>query len=79
MQLVEEAVDGGWIGHLARMSAQNSEIGSVYSPPTMQRSNVSQLASAPEDHVETVVEISHRENVLSCLQYHTLVCLTSCL
>jgi signal transduction histidine kinase len=65
MQLVEEAIDGGWIGHLARMSAQNSEIGSVYSPPTMQQhsDDVSQPASG--GYVETIVEIGYREKVCS--------------
>jgi hypothetical protein len=65
MQLVEEAIDGGWIGHLARMSAQNSEIGSVYSPPTMHQhsAEVSQLAS--KDYVETIIEIGYREKVCS--------------
>ena len=69
MQLVEEAIDGGWIGHLARMSAQNSEIGSVYSPPTMQQQ--SHHASQPTSSatsgadVETVIEIGYRKQVYS--------------
>lgn len=51
MQLVEEAVEGCWIGHRARMST--SEIGSVYSPPDKQG-----MSSPPGDtHVETVIDI----------------------
>lgn len=51
MQLVEEAVEGCWIGHRARMST--SEIGSVYSPPQRQA-----ISSQPGDtHVETVIDI----------------------
>jgi hypothetical protein len=71
MQLVEEAIDGGWIGHLARMSAQNSEIGSVYSPPTIQQqsNNTSQAVSGCG--VETIIEIGHRETV--CL-FHPYPC-----
>jgi hypothetical protein len=33
MQLIEEAVEGCWIGHRARLFSSASEIGSVYSPP----------------------------------------------
>ena len=34
MQLIEEAIDGCWIGHRAGMaSTEDSGIGSVYSPP----------------------------------------------
>ena len=52
MQLVEDAVDGCWIGHRARSAGMDdSAIGSVYSPPK-------------EDDgptiVETVVDIGHR-------------------
>lgn len=60
MQLVEEAVEGCWIGYRARMS--NSEIGSVYSPPmTHQLNQSSQLHS--REHVETVVEVDLRKMV----------------
>lgn len=63
MQLVEEAADGGWIGHRARMFAQNSEIGSVYSPPLDQQSKQDTTLPASADHVETVIEIGYRETV----------------
>jgi signal transduction histidine kinase len=52
MQLVEEAVEGSWIGHQARMSALESDIGSVYAPP--------KALGAASDHVETVVDIGRR-------------------
>ncbi|KAF5326874.1 hypothetical protein D9619_004376 [Psilocybe cf. subviscida] len=55
MQLVEEAVDGSWIGHCARIAiADESGIGSVYSPPKQDQG----LQRA--DHVETVVDIGYR-------------------
>lgn len=51
MQLVEEAVEGCWIGHRARMFT--SEIGSVYSPPDRQA-----MSSPPgENHVETIIDV----------------------
>ncbi|KAI0050450.1 hypothetical protein FA95DRAFT_1555569 [Auriscalpium vulgare] len=57
MQLVEEAVDGCWIGHRARTHAFNdSEIGSLYSPP-WQDPNSNKV----KKHVEIVVEIGDRE------------------
>ncbi len=51
MQLVEEATEGCWIGHRARMFT--SEIGSVYSPPKQD----------PQALVETVIDIGHSERV----------------
>lgn len=65
MQLVEEATDGCWIGHRARMSVQASEIGSVYAPPTEQQSagEISQLPA--DDFVETVIEVDFRNKVPS--------------
>lgn len=51
MQLVEEAVEGCWIGHRARLFT--SEIGSVYSPP--EKSGRPSLGR--DCHVETVVDI----------------------
>lgn len=54
MQLVEEAVEGCWIGHRARLPA-SSEIGSVYAPP----SQGSQLAFA-RTAVETVIDVGLR-------------------
>lgn len=64
MQLVEEAVEGSWIGHRARMSALNdSEIGSLYSPPKQDRAGT----KAPSKHVEIVVDIGARTEVRLCL------------
>lgn len=65
MQLVEEAVDGCWIGHHARTTGLGeSGIGSVYSPPT-------ELAGPSEPtsklHVETVVEIGFRKEVCNAI------------
>ena len=57
MQLVEEAVEGCWIGYRARASALgDSDIGSVYSPPRDSGSRSGQ-------HVETVVDIDLRTEV----------------
>ncbi|KAJ7106458.1 hypothetical protein C8R43DRAFT_1045557 [Mycena crocata] len=54
MQLVEEAVDGCWIGHRARTATMgDTGIGSVYSPP--------EDLSAAKQLVETVVEIGWRK------------------
>ena len=58
MQLVEEATEGCWIGHRARMFT--SEIGSVYSPPKADRS-VAVPANAK--WVETVIDIDHYDSV----------------
>lgn len=55
MQLVEEATEGCWIGHRARMFT--SEIGSVYSPPKQDRQALLQ-EPAPR-HVETVIDIGN--------------------
>lgn len=55
MQLVEEAVEGCWIGYRARLPAR-SEIGSVYAPP----SSGSQLAFA-RTSVETVIDVGLRD------------------
>ncbi|RDB26087.1 Hybrid signal transduction histidine kinase B [Hypsizygus marmoreus] len=52
MQLVEEAVDGCWIGHRARaVIMEDSGIGSVYSPPREDQSL---------NTVETVIDIGYR-------------------
>ncbi|KAF9237618.1 Fph type histidine kinase [Melanogaster broomeanus] len=68
-QLVEEAIDGSWIGHCARNSAYTgSEIGSVYAANLNQRA--SGIVAAPESsqHVEIVVDIDHRQGgwILKC-------------
>lgn len=64
MQLVEEATEGCWIGHRARMFT--SEIGSVYSPPKPDRPGQA-LTATPQNsipqHVETVIDISHNVGV----------------
>ena len=57
MQLVEEATEGCWIGHRARMFT--SEIGSVYSPPKQDR----QAAVVVPQQVETVIDIAHNARV----------------
>ncbi|THV02842.1 hypothetical protein K435DRAFT_836182 [Dendrothele bispora CBS 962.96] len=55
MQLVEEAIDGCWIGHRARtVLMDETGIGSVYSPPKEDN-------SASRRHVETVVDIGGRK------------------
>ena len=58
MQLVEEATEGCWIGHRARMFT--SEIGSVYSPPKPDRSSA---VPANAKWVETVIDIDHNDLV----------------
>ncbi|KAI0710119.1 hypothetical protein C8Q76DRAFT_625042 [Earliella scabrosa] len=58
MQLVEDATEGCWIGHRARMFT--SEIGSVYSPPKQDRQQSIMLPN-PSKHVETVIDIGHSE------------------
>ena len=54
MQLVEEAVEGCWIGFRSRLPA-SSEIGTVYAPPT----SGSQF-SFGRASVETVIDIQLR-------------------
>lgn len=55
LQLIEEAVEGSWIGHRARMLSrqQESEIGSLYAPPRQDGSG--------KKLVEIVIEIGDRE------------------
>lgn len=57
LQLIEEAVEGSWIGHRARMFSrqQESEIGSLYAPPRQDGSG--------KKLVEIVIEIGDREEV----------------
>ncbi|KAH7106255.1 hypothetical protein BKA62DRAFT_288295 [Auriculariales sp. MPI-PUGE-AT-0066] len=58
MQLVEEAVEGCWIGYRARASALGeSDIGSVYSPPTL---SPRETKARSGQHVETVVDVDLR-------------------
>jgi signal transduction histidine kinase len=64
--LVEQTVEGCWIGQRARLFHGDSEIGSFYAPPAPsglvpkdQRASVGEELS----HVETVIDISLREKV----------------
>lgn len=59
MQLVEEATEGCWIGHRARM-ATSGEIGSVYSPP---KQGGLPAAGRSVPQVETVVDIEYNPTV----------------
>lgn len=57
MQLVEEAVDGCWIGHRARTAImEDTGIGSVYSPPKEDESK-------SRKHIEAVIDIGERREV----------------
>jgi hypothetical protein len=62
-QLVEEAIDGSWIGFCARNSSKSSEIGSVYAPNVNQRASSVMTAPESSQNVEIVVDIDHREGV----------------
>ncbi|KAF9060821.1 hypothetical protein BDP27DRAFT_1339078 [Rhodocollybia butyracea] len=54
MELIEEAVDGCWIGHRARTaSMEDTGIGSVYSPPAEDENKF-------RKHVEAVIDIGDR-------------------
>lgn len=71
MQLVEDAVDGCWIGYQARSAITGGDngIGSVYSPPKDDKG--SPAAAARMNHVETVVDIGYRPEV--CLLFFFLL------
>ncbi|KAK0450084.1 hypothetical protein EV421DRAFT_1704638 [Armillaria borealis] len=65
MQLVEEAVDGCWVGHRARQAiVGDNGIGSVYSPPMEEGAPLTMRGN----HVETVIEIGYRQEgwLLKC-------------
>ncbi|KAL0577654.1 hypothetical protein V5O48_004343 [Marasmius crinis-equi] len=65
MQLVEDAVDGCWIGHRARTAImEDTGIGSVYSPP--KEDNPS--SATRRKHVETVIDIGDAKDdwLLKC-------------
>ena len=65
MHLVEEAVDGCWVGHRARTAIfGDSGIGSVYSPPKEDRGSPVATRRVP---VETVVDIGYRPEVPNCV------------
>ncbi|PCH42325.1 histidine kinase, partial [Wolfiporia cocos MD-104 SS10] len=70
MQLVEEATEGCWIGHRARMFT--SEIGSVYSPPKHDSSSAV-LACPPPQHVETVIDIGNSKSVSAGIDVNHLI------
>ncbi|KAI0833277.1 hypothetical protein BC628DRAFT_1308067 [Trametes gibbosa] len=59
MQLVEDATEGCWIGHRARMFT--SEIGSVYSPPKSDRQQSVAMLPIPKKHVETVIDVGRSD------------------
>lgn len=66
LQLVEEAVDGCWVGHRARtVITGDSGIGSVYSPP---KENAGSPITSKTKLVETVVDIGYRSEgwLLKC-------------
>ncbi|GLB40521.1 putative protein with domain present in phytochromes and cGMP-specific phosphodiesterases [Lyophyllum shimeji] len=66
MQLVEEAVDGCWIGHRARSAIMgDSGIGSVYSPP---KEDQGSPVATRHLSVETVIDVGYRPEgwVLKC-------------
>ncbi|CAE6416351.1 unnamed protein product [Rhizoctonia solani] len=64
LTLVEDTVEGCWIGARARAV---SEIGSVYSPPrALPGTNAASQASGGR-HVETIVDIAYRERGWSCV------------
>ncbi|KAG8684772.1 His Kinase A domain containing protein, partial [Ceratobasidium sp. 395] len=64
LTLVEDTVEGCWIGARARAI---SEIGSVYSPPRGQPNPSSAPKPAGKRHVETVIDIAFRERGWSCI------------
>ncbi|KAG6898190.1 hypothetical protein C0992_003302 [Termitomyces sp. T32_za158] len=58
VQLVEDAVDGSWIGHRARSAiVGDSAIGSVYSPP---KDTSGLPMPRPSTFVETVIDVGYR-------------------
>ncbi|KAG8720035.1 His Kinase A domain containing protein [Ceratobasidium sp. 394] len=64
LALVEETVEGCWIGARARAV---SEIGSVYSPPRGPSGATTAPKAAEKRNVETVVDIAYRERGWSCI------------
>ncbi|KAH6909044.1 atypical/HisK protein kinase [Coprinopsis sp. MPI-PUGE-AT-0042] len=61
-QLIEEAIDGSWIGYRARTAILgDSGIGSVYSPPTDESASYSDSQQWLQPHVETVIDIGYRK------------------
>ncbi|KAG6909935.1 hypothetical protein DXG01_014204 [Tephrocybe rancida] len=61
MQLVEDAIDGSWIGYRARSAIMGeSSIGSVYSPPKDDIRSSMEGAPRSSASVETVIDIGYR-------------------
>jgi len=70
LQLVEEAVDGCWVGHRARtVITGDSGIGSLYSPP---KDNVGSPSISKAKLVETIVDIGYRSEVRNRVAYISL-------
>ncbi|KAF8348878.1 hypothetical protein F5887DRAFT_948130 [Amanita rubescens] len=66
LQLVEEAIDGCWVGHRARtVITGDSGIGSLYSPP---KDNPGSPSTSKAKLVETIVDIGYRSEgwLLKC-------------
>ena len=64
LQLVEEAVDGCWVGYRARTAIMgDSGIGSVYSPPKEESGDLP--VATKHRHVETIIDIGYRREVCS--------------
>ncbi|CAE6434858.1 unnamed protein product [Rhizoctonia solani] len=64
LTLVEDTVEGCWIGARARAI---SEIGSVYSPPRALPGTNGASQTSGGRHVETIVDIAYRERGWSCV------------
>ena len=75
LQLVEEAVDGCWVGHRARtVITGDSGIGSLYSPP---KDNLGSPSTSKAKLVETIVDIGYRSEVRRRVAtFRTLVLIT---
>lgn len=83
MQLVEEATEGCWIGHRARMFT--SEIGSVYSPPKPSdlgrqppTSAAALSMSGQPKMVETVIDIGYSPSVRFVIPHSFILSFHAC-
>ena len=61
--LVEQTVEGCWIGQRARFFQGDSDIGSFYAPPPGSQPKGGAVAGEALPHVETVIDIAQREKV----------------
>jgi len=59
--LVEETVEGCWIGQRARAQQGQSEIGSFYSPPSPGAAQAGDKDGHDKPYVETVIDVGFRE------------------